>query len=353
MQAHSGAAVNEELVLRLLLVRDLLASGADRAASPLPIDRMASVLSTDQAMELLLRTVLPAVGDHPSREDNLPKMMGKLCEARPELISYRDPLGVLRRLRDRVQHDGIIPSLEDARRYATLAEFAFREIAQETVGVSPDELTLARLVQNENIKTNLLKAEAALARSEASEACTAAATAFAQAKGRLIEVVYGRGRVYPGAEALREILSVVADAAARAGTGQAGTGGDRELANFRRNFVEKLKQAGYVGADDPLTPLFWPILVAQFGLALGDLIRFEDTAPKVFLATGGALIQARFRSVPSMEEATFCVGFAVRAALRFEAVAVRVSGAASSPQAQKEDEQAEEGPPNATNPPSS
>jgi len=171
--------LNEDLLFRLYVARELLLDGSESAVGPLPTDRMKAVLQLDHATELFLLTLLPLTGEQPKRDDNLPALLGRLVEARPELASHRPALERIRRLRDRVQHDGLIPSSEDARTAVVETESFARAAVREVTQREIEELTLVSLVKDQQSAEHLRRSEDNLRKGDFKAACEEAAVAFA------------------------------------------------------------------------------------------------------------------------------------------------------------------------------
>jgi len=154
--------LEEPILRRLYLARQMLNEGVMHSQDPSPLARMRAVLALDHAIEMLLSTVLPLLGVSVDRSWSLPKMMNEFCEKRPALMPHKTPIERLRRLRDRVQHDGIIPSPEDARMAGIQAEAFLRDALREATGYELEEITLASLLADEKAREHLLKAEETL-----------------------------------------------------------------------------------------------------------------------------------------------------------------------------------------------
>jgi len=101
-----------------------------------------------------------------------------LVAKRPALGSHAGRVEALRRLRDRVKHDGRIPDGEDARRAAVEVEGFVRAALAEVLGVRLEEISPVELVADAVAKEHLRAATAALAAGECLKAVTEAAIAF-------------------------------------------------------------------------------------------------------------------------------------------------------------------------------
>jgi hypothetical protein len=127
--------LTEPVLYRLFLARQCLLEGIAGANDPLPFSRMRAVLALDDAVELVVVTLLPLLGVRPKRDGSLSEYLIALVEKKPGLGLHSGPLERLRRLRDRVKHDGLTPSMEDAPRFAIEAESFVRSAIAEIAGM--------------------------------------------------------------------------------------------------------------------------------------------------------------------------------------------------------------------------
>ncbi|GIU97422.1 MAG: hypothetical protein KatS3mg013_1225 [Actinomycetota bacterium] len=303
------------VIFRLHLVRELLQSAAERAAEGLPTDRMQVVLQLDHSTELLLVTLLPLAGKHPRRQDNLPVLLGQLIEAEPSLASHRPAIERIRRLRDRVQHDGLIPSSEDARTAALETESFARAAVRAILGRELEELTLVSLVKDEEIAERLRRAEEFLKSAHHRAAIEEAAVAFELGSRKILAEAIPLTRALSGRETAGRFLREIGEAARRAASTSRR---NPELAEFARRFADELRDREF-WLRDLLEPLGRPLLLAELGIPLRDFRRFDEIAPEVVLTVGDdARTYAPEEWTPSREEAAYALDFATRALLVLE-----------------------------------
>ena len=145
----------ESLKWRLNLVRETLLDVIQSSENQSSISRMKAILGIDQSIELLLSTTLPYKGVTVSRDWGLPRMLKEICVIEPSLESHRTPIEVVRRLRDRVQHDGIVPSLEDRRNMTAQAEAFVRDCVRVVFEIEIEQLSPISMIENREIREYL------------------------------------------------------------------------------------------------------------------------------------------------------------------------------------------------------
>lgn len=316
--------MNEAVTFRLFLAREMLRRGVGQATSRLPIDRMGAVLDLDHGIDMLLQIVVPMVGKQVADRDTVNTLLPKLTEVKSEFEPQAQALGRLHRLRNRVQHDGVVPSAEDTRAMAVDAEAAFRAIGEQVIGREVFERGAASLVRDEEVRTHLVNAEDGLAAGDVQKTCIDAAAAFELAKGRLISVVFPeRRRVWEGI--LSEVGKHIGKGAHEAIESASRQPVSSELAEFVSRFRRRLTSTSGMGFDDPLAALYEPMALADASIDLDELRRFRAVVPIIHFGGGGSH-QAVFRSVPDLDGARFAVDFATRAVLRLEAAVSRLAG---------------------------
>lgn len=307
--------LNEDLLFRLYLGRELLLGGAEGSVGPLPTDRMKAVLQLDHSTELLLLTLLPLTGERPRREDNLPTLLQRLTEAKQALASHRGAIERIRRLRDRVQHDGLIPSPEDARTAAVETESFARAAVREILQCELEELTLVSLVEDPQAVEHLLRAEDLMRGSDYEGTCKEAAVAFALGRRNILSEAFPVVRARGGGEIVRRLFREIGEAARRA----VPRGHRNELSDFAQKFQSELSRRDFF-IGDLFEPLEGSLLLAGLGISLRDLRRFEEVTPHVALTLGenGVHVASTEGWSPSREEAAYSLDFATRSLLLLE-----------------------------------
>src|SRR5439155_19901115 len=123
-----------------------------------------------------------------SSKDDLPDLLKKMIGAKSALGSHQGAMGSVRRARNGVQHDGTIPSAEQAGIAAGDVERFLRAVVHAALGKTLEEITLVELVRDPRAKALLREAETKLsedAEDARADACTKVASAFSWATGNM------------------------------------------------------------------------------------------------------------------------------------------------------------------------
>ena len=88
--------LEEPILRRIYLARQMLNEGVIHSQDPSPLARMRAVLALDHAIEMLLSTLLPLLGISVDRNWSLSTMVGKFCEKKPAISPHKTPIERLR-----------------------------------------------------------------------------------------------------------------------------------------------------------------------------------------------------------------------------------------------------------------
>lgn len=307
---------------RLYLARMALESGARDVSSPLPLDRMRAVMVVDDAAEWSAIALLGELSiSLPQGEGALGRYVEALATAKPELARHRAPIGRMRQLRNRVKHDGLIPSAEAAREAAGVVEDFLRDAVKAALGKSLEQITPVELVTEDEPKAYLVAAAEALARQDFKEAVIGAAQAFEVGQSRFF------GRLSPFSSAgraddrfVRDLFGTVADAAATSvPTLSLHNTGRQEVQTFVTAFARKLTTEGRSASSRIVEQLMKPTRLARFGVDLADQWHFEDITPDVLVLDDGRTQVSSPRTLDStVDDAVFAIDFATRVLLLLE-----------------------------------
>jgi hypothetical protein len=296
---------HEALIWRLYLVREILLDALDLASDALPVGRMRAVLSLDQASELLLSVVLPLPGLDvtPQRDWPLQKMLDELCQRKPALQPYRAGIGRLRRVRDRVQHDGVVPSAEDIRQMRLQTDAFIRDVVREVLQKELEELSPVEFISYDEARHHLLEAERALRMDDYETAVTEAAIGFS----------IGRQQFH--AETLsyeswsRRLIDRLLNDLGEAATKAARRVRSTELKEFASGFDSNVHSFGLASAFQELVE---PLEIARYGLDAHRYARFKEVTPYVYWTLGGdnPKVSVPDEWNPSQEDALVALDFA-------------------------------------------
>jgi len=206
--------VAENILFRLYLARQALNDGRHAADDPLPFGRMKALTSLDDAAEWTTLALLQALNRPPKRNAALSEHLDVLVAKKPELGSHRTPLERLRRLRDRVKHDGVVPSQEDARQASVEVESFMRAAVRSALDQELDGLSPAALLPASVARIRLISAGSALERGDYNQTIVDAAVAFAVASHGLTDDLspFYRG-VTPSRDLIRRLFREIGRAA--------------------------------------------------------------------------------------------------------------------------------------------
>ncbi len=304
-------AKEQALIWRLYLVRQVLQEAILLADEYVPLARMRTVLSLDQAAELLLTSVLPELNVAVKREWPLSKMLEKLCEQKPALQSHRTPMERLRRLRDRVQHDGIVPSSEDTRQMRVQAESFTRDAIREVLQKELEELSPVALIKHDESRRHVESAEEALHSGDYATAVTEAAVGFA------IGWTTVKTKEFLSGSSRRDLSETLLRGIGRAAEDAARTIRDAQIREFANEFDSQLQ---VLDSRSGLRQLSEGLEMLRYGIGLERYVRFLELTPHVYWTLGSEEphVSAPDDWDPSQQDALFAVDFAMTGLLQLE-----------------------------------
>ncbi len=147
---------------RLVLAKMLYRHGCTCASRKDTVSRMVAIHHFDNAVEMILRCAATKRGTKsPKKQPHFEDFLNEIGD-----IALKEQMVGLHRVRNAVQHQGDVPSMESVIKYRGYAEDFFREICKRIFSVPYEELFLSGLIENENLRERLLKAEEAFGREE-------------------------------------------------------------------------------------------------------------------------------------------------------------------------------------------
>ncbi len=304
----------EAVMFRLYLVRQLLNESLQLIGDTFPLSRMKVILSLDHAIEILLATILPILGIKVDRNWGIPKMLEELSSCKSPLQSHQTPIERLRRLRDRVQHDGVIPSLEDVRQYAVQAEVFVRDTIREVLGKELEELSPIELINDTDVREHLRKAELALQDHDNKTAVKEAAIGFEIGWRKFKVQLINQGVYFSRADQIaNELARAIGEAAEEAA---------KHIYNPTiEEFARKLKwELNSFRLRDVLAELTEPFELSQYGIDIKDYVRFKQIAPYVnwTLGSNEPLVTEPPNWSPKQSDALFALDFVCTAILQLQ-----------------------------------
>jgi len=149
-------------IRRLVLAKMFYRHGCTYASRKDTVSRMLAIHHFDNAIEMVLRCAATKRGTKSGKKQ---LYFEDLLEEIGDMPLKEQMIG-LHRVRNAVQHQGDVPSMESVVKYRGYAEDFFREVCGEIFSVPYEELFLSQLIENENLRQQLLKAEEAFGKEE-------------------------------------------------------------------------------------------------------------------------------------------------------------------------------------------
>lgn len=145
-------------IRKLVLAKSLYLHGCTHASRTDSVSRMLAIHHFDNAIEMVLKGVAIEQGIEPKGQYfYLDELLNKINE-----LPLKEQMRTLHKVRNIVQHQSDIPSVESIIKYKGYVEDFFKQVCGEIFYVHYDELYLSVLIENEGLREQMLKAEEAL-----------------------------------------------------------------------------------------------------------------------------------------------------------------------------------------------
>jgi hypothetical protein len=193
-------------IRRLLLAKTLYLHGCTHASRKDNVSRMLAIHHFDNTVEMVLKCVATKKGIRPERKHfYFGELLGKI-----DGLPLEEQMKGLHEVRNIVQHQGDIPSLESVIKYKSYVEDFFKKVCREIFNVAYEELFLSTLIEDENLRKQAMKAEEAFGKEEFKLCIELCDDALMSATFEEADVFHSAGMLtgYWGAsEELRMVLS--------------------------------------------------------------------------------------------------------------------------------------------------
>jgi len=189
------------LIKELVVAKSVLLHGISHSMSKDPLSRIIAILHFDYFVEAVLKAFLRAENISTSKLSKmnlfeLLKEADKLWKIKfKESLPFRYEIGGLRKLRDQVQHEAHIPSIEDVERYRVIIkDFAYK-IFEKEFNLKFDEVSLSDLIEDSELRQDIKVVEKIINEGEYKEAL--------ERLNRVLEkIIFSKSRVFEQAGAL-------------------------------------------------------------------------------------------------------------------------------------------------------
>lgn len=154
-------------IRRLILAKKLYVHGCSHASAKDEVSRMLAIHHFDNAVEIILKCVATKcdVVSSSRQELRFKDLWNELVQPYVNL-PLKDQMFSLHDLRNLIQHQGDIPSMEAVIKYRGYVEDFFNKVYSEIFNVSYEKLYLSLLIENEKLRGQVLEAEASFEREE-------------------------------------------------------------------------------------------------------------------------------------------------------------------------------------------
>ena len=149
-------------IRRLVLAKMLFLHGCIHSSRKDNVSRMLAIHHFDNAIEIALRCVVTKLGTKPRKKQLYFEDLLEEINSLP----LKDQMIGLHRVRNAVQHQGDIPSMESVIKYKGYTQDFFKAVCSDIFSVPYEKLFLSALIENENLRKKVLKAEEAFGREE-------------------------------------------------------------------------------------------------------------------------------------------------------------------------------------------
>jgi hypothetical protein len=154
---------NQSLEMRrLILAKKMFLHGCDHASGKDEISRMFAIHHFDNTIELVLKCAAIKSGITLSSKGDIKfkPLIDELIKKYQNLPSF-DHIIAQHFLRNDIQHQGNIPSFEDAQKYKIYTEEFLKEMCDKTFGIPFDKIYLSQLIHNKKLRVKANSAERA------------------------------------------------------------------------------------------------------------------------------------------------------------------------------------------------
>ncbi|MGH7802020.1 MAG: hypothetical protein ACREOW_15565 [Thermodesulfobacteriota bacterium] len=154
-------------IRRLVLAKKLYLHGCSHASAKDEVSRVLAIHHFDNAVEIVLKCVATKCGAVSSskQEYRFKDLWDKLVQSDANL-PLKDQMFSLHDLRNLVQHQGDIPSMESTIKYKGYVEDFFKKVCSEIFNVPYERLYLSQLIEHTKLREQVLEAETAFEKVE-------------------------------------------------------------------------------------------------------------------------------------------------------------------------------------------
>lgn len=146
---------------KLILVKSVFLHGCTHANAKDEVSRMLAIHHFDFAVEMMLRSVAVKynIVSSPRKDFYFRDLWNEIVQRNIKLSPLKNEMIKLHEMRNLVQHAGIVPSFEDVTKFRASVEIFLKNITEKEFDILFDELSLAQLIENIELREIIKKAE--------------------------------------------------------------------------------------------------------------------------------------------------------------------------------------------------
>jgi hypothetical protein len=287
--------LDEMKMQRLAMIQYTYTLAVDQSHQPEPLN-MVSLLLLHDAVELFLMLASEHLGAGKTGQEFMVYWDAINQKLPSKDFGQKDSMNRLNKARGNWKHYGIRLSTSEIDDLRTNVATFFQENTPKVFSIAFEEISMAMLVQEEEVRGRLLKAEKLSSTGEVKAALKEIAIAFQDLMYRFDWKVFEQNSVHlRGVSSRQPWLSVESKA-------------PRELSQFAR------------GLENELRTLHEQVKLLSLGINYRHYIHFQSLTPIVHLMASGTYEQAGDGHGQSRQDYLFCYHFVIECALRLQEI---------------------------------
>jgi len=240
-------------IRRLVLAKGVYLHGCTHARNKDEVSRLLAIHHFDFTVEMVLKCLATkySVLDSARQELRFKDLWNEIVNNGPKL-PLKKQIFDLHDVRNLAQHAGVVPPYEEVIKFKGFVEDFLNIVVESEFGIKFDELSLAKLVENEQLKNKIREAEQALSKENYEECISKCADA-------LIDATFDIGDIFGKAGILTGYF-----------------GADKELINVvSNNYAEKYKDKEFYELAKELSKAIHQLGMASTGMQFLDEYRID------------------------------------------------------------------------------
>ena len=286
--------LDEAKMRRLAMIQYMYAMAIDQSHKPEPLN-MVSILLFHDSVELYLALVSEYLDVGKTGKEFLAYWEAINQKLANSDFGQKDSMSRLNAARSNWKHHGIRLSTTEIDDFRTNVTTFFRENTSKVFGFSFEEISMASLVQGEEVRDRLVKAEQHSSSGEIKDALREIAIAFQELLYRFEWKALEQNSIHFKGVSSRRFSRIENEA-------------PRELSRFAREIEQELDT------------LHNQVKLLSLGIDYRRYIRFQQLIPIVHLMASGTYMAVGDGYGQSYQDYLFCYEFVIECALRIQEI---------------------------------